>query len=227
VLLFGLAYATPASADGPGRKFNCSPMKRLCPLIAKPPNSSSIFRDLGDRKHQNPISSGPLAELASLPRIFGTLRRRRSPRAYPRLPVQPGTGRWLVRMHEIWCAGLTRRCCSIGADGNRFLPGTKNPLGRSSPWIYFFHSSGFQRDARAISKDPYSLDTCRRTGSRDGGALYAWLGDHWPRQPLRSVISLSFDIQGQEQPTPWIEAGSCVLDVKRAHFRVAQGFCRQ
>ena len=38
------------------------------------------------------------------------------------------------------------------------------------------------------------------------------------------MISLSFDIQGQEQPTPWIEGWRCVYDVKTGTFSVPNGF---
>jgi len=43
------------------------------------------------------------------------------------------------------------------------------------------------------------------------------------REPLRRDQP-SFDIQGQEQPTPWIEGCRCAYDVKTGRFSVPDGF---
>lgn len=47
---------------------------------------------------------------------------------------------------------------------------------------------------------------------------YAWLGQHWPDSRY-VVISLSFDMQGDEEKAPWIEGWHCVYDTKMEHFR--------
>ena len=52
---------------------------------------------------------------------------------------------------------------------------------------------------------------------------YAWLRQHWPSSRY-AVISLSFDIQGQDQPTPWIEDWRCLYDLKTGAFSVPDSF---
>ena len=106
-------------------------------------------------------------------------------------------------------------------DRNRFLPATKKPLGDLA-WDYFFTlpaSNGMHRDP----KDPYSLNHMQANLPKGMEENYEWLGQHWPDSRY-VVISLSFDIQGQEQPTPWIEGWRCVYDVKSGTFSVPDGF---
>jgi hypothetical protein len=38
------------------------------------------------------------------------------------------------------------------------------------------------------------------------------------------VISLSFDIQGADRPTPWIQGWPCVYDLKTRKFSVPANF---
>jgi hypothetical protein len=38
------------------------------------------------------------------------------------------------------------------------------------------------------------------------------------------VISLSFDMQGEEEKTPWIEGWHCVYDLKTGAFSVPSDF---
>ena len=72
-------------------------------------------------------------------------------------------------------------------------------------------------------KDPYSLNHMQANLLKGMEENYDWLGQHWPDSRY-VVISLSFDIQGQEQPTPWIEGWRCVYDVKSGTFSVPDGF---
>jgi hypothetical protein len=52
---------------------------------------------------------------------------------------------------------------------------------------------------------------------------YAWLGLNWADSRY-VVIGLSFDIQGAERPTPWIEGWWCVYDLKTTEFSVPSAF---
>jgi hypothetical protein len=52
---------------------------------------------------------------------------------------------------------------------------------------------------------------------------YAWMGEHWPHSRY-IVISLSFDTQGEEKPSPWIEGWHCVYDLKTGAFSVPPDF---
>ena len=52
---------------------------------------------------------------------------------------------------------------------------------------------------------------------------YAWMGQHWPDSRY-VVISLSFDMQGEEKPAPWIEGWHCVYDLKTGAFSVPPDF---
>jgi hypothetical protein len=49
------------------------------------------------------------------------------------------------------------------------------------------------------------------------------MGQHWPDSRY-IVVSLNFDIQGQEKPSPWIEDWWCVYDVKTGAFSIPPDF---
>jgi hypothetical protein len=38
------------------------------------------------------------------------------------------------------------------------------------------------------------------------------------------VLTFSFDIQGQEKPTPWIEGWRCIYDLKTGKFSIPPEF---
>jgi hypothetical protein len=76
---------------------------------------------------------------------------------------------------------------------------------------------------RKFTKDPYSLDHMRADLLKGMEENYAWLGEHWPDSRY-VVISLSFDMQGQDEPAPWIEGWRCVYDVKTGTFSVPSSF---
>jgi hypothetical protein len=72
-------------------------------------------------------------------------------------------------------------------------------------------------------KDPYSLDHMQVNLLKGMEENYASLGQHWPDSRY-IAISLSFDIQGQDQPTPWIEDWRCVYDLQTGAFSVPESF---
>ena len=215
LLLLGLACATPASADRPGRKF-----KLLADQTTLSPDHQirieQFSRNLGDwhivhqfwtfdrsGKPASLLNRNEDADLAAYPAGF-----RFSP-----------DSQWLVRMQKLGAGYQT--LLLYRRDGNRFLPATKKPLGDLA-WDYFFTlpaSKGMRRDPKA----PYSLDHMQANLLKGMEENYAWLGEHWPESRY-VVISLSFDIQGQKQPTPWIEGRRCVYDVKTGRFSVPDGF---
>ena len=105
--------------------------------------------------------------------------------------------------------------------GDQFLPATIKPLGELA-WDYFFSlpdSRGMQRDA----SDPYSLDHAQVHLVKGMEENYAWIGMHWPGS-RHVVISLSFDIQGQDKPSAWIEDWWCVYDLETGTFSVPAAF---
>ena len=52
---------------------------------------------------------------------------------------------------------------------------------------------------------------------------YAWMGQRWPDSRY-VVISLSFDMKGLHEKTPWIEGWHCVYDLKTGTFSVPGDF---
>jgi hypothetical protein len=119
-----------------------------------------------------------------------------------------------------WCAcknweRVTRRSfCIAGMDINSHRR-PKKTFGDLA-WDYFFTtpaSKGMPRDP----KDPYSLDHASAGLVAGMEENYAGLGQHWPANRY-IVISLSFDIQGKEKPSPWIEGWRCVYDLKTGAF---------
>ena len=168
VLLFGLACATPACADGPGRKF-----KRLADETTTSPDRQirieQYSRDFGDwniihqfwtfgrdGKPASLLNRNEDADLAGYPAGF-----RFSP-----------DSQWLVRMQKLGAGYQT--LLLYRRDGNRFLPATKKPLGDLA-WDYFFTlpaSNGMHRDP----KDPYSLDHMQANLLKGMEENYEWLG---------------------------------------------------
>jgi hypothetical protein len=101
-------------------------------------------------------------------------------------------------------------------QGNRFVAATGKPLGELA-WDYFFSlpvSKGLLRDPK--SRDSLDHQRANLKGMEEN---YAWLGQHWPNSRY-VVISLSLDIQGADEPTPWIEGWRCVYDLKTGAFSV-------
>ena len=71
--------------------------------------------------------------------------------------------------------------------------------------------------------DPYALDHAFVGLVKGTEENYAWMGQHWPDSRY-IVISLSFDMQGEETPGPWIEGWRCFYDLKTGAFSVPPDF---
>ena len=126
---------------------------------------------------------------------------------------------WLVRMQKLGAGSQT--LFLYRRKGYQFSPATTKPLGDLA-WDYFFStpaSKGMHRDP----KDPYALDHAFVGLVKGMEENYAWMGEHWPDSRY-IVISLSFDTQGEEKPSPWIEGWHCVYDLKTGAFSVPPDF---
>jgi hypothetical protein len=126
---------------------------------------------------------------------------------------------WLVRMQGTGAGFQT--LLLYKRDGNRFVAATAKPLGDLA-WDYFF--------TQPVSKDmPTELDELnhKRADLLKGmEENYAWLGVKWPDSRY-IVISLGFDIQGNEKPTPYIQGWRCVYDTQTGQFSVPASFAEQ
>jgi hypothetical protein len=126
---------------------------------------------------------------------------------------------WLVRMQKLGAGYQT--LFLYRRNGYQFSPATPKPLGDLA-WDYFFStpaSKGMRRDP----KDPYSLGHAFVGLIKGMEENYAGMGQHWPDSRF-IVISLSFDTQGDEEKTPWIEDWHCVYDTKTGSFSVPPDF---
>ena len=126
---------------------------------------------------------------------------------------------WLVRMQKLGAGYLT--LFLYQRHGYRFSPATRKPLGDLA-WDYFFTQPASKSMIRD-PKDPYSLDHAVAVLVKGLNENYAGMGQHWPDSRYL-VISLNFDIQGQDKPTPWIEDWHCVYDLKTGKFSVPAEF---
>jgi hypothetical protein len=128
---------------------------------------------------------------------------------------------WLVRMQKLRAGYQT--LFLYRRDHLRLTSATAKPLGDLA-WDYFFSlpvSKRMHRDP----KDRYSLDHAQAILLKGLEENYAWLGQHWPDSRYL-VISLSFDVQGEEKPSPWIEGWRCLYDMKTGAFSVPSEFSR-
>jgi hypothetical protein len=126
---------------------------------------------------------------------------------------------WLVRMQKLGAGYQT--LFLYRRNGYQFSPATTKPLGDLA-WDYFFTtpaSKGMHRDP----KDRYALDHAFVGLVKGMEENYAWMGEHWPDSRY-VVISLSFDMQGEEEKTPWIEGWHCVYDLQARTFSVPPDF---
>src|ERR1700730_264857 len=158
VLLFGIAAATPAHADGSGPKF-----KLLTDEATKSPDRQlrveQYSRNMGDdgflyqfwtfdnaHKHGFPLNPDESTDLAGYPAGF-----RFSP-----------DSQWLVRMQKLGAGYHT--LLLYRRQGNRFVAATSQPVGQLA-WDYFLSlpvSKGMLLDP----KDRGSI-TSKRTWSRE------------------------------------------------------------
>ncbi|MFZ2158668.1 MAG: hypothetical protein WAV72_21460 [Bradyrhizobium sp.] len=215
LLLLGIAMAAQADAGGPRPGFRLN----ADATISSPDRTLRVeqySRELGDRgllyqfwtcdrDHRHPflLNPGEDDELAGYQAGF-----RFSP-----------DSQWLVRMQKLGAGYQT--LFLYRRNGYQFSPATTKPLGDLA-WDYFFGSpasKGMRRDPR----DRYSLNHAQVSLLKGMEENYAWLGQQWPDSRY-VVISLSFDTQGQEEPSPWIEGWRCVYDLKTGTFSVPAGF---
>jgi hypothetical protein len=127
--------------------------------------------------------------------------------------------RWLVRMQKLG-AGI-QTLFLYRRNGYQFSAATTKPLGDLA-WDYFFTtptSNGMHRNPQ----DLYALGHAFVGLVKGLEENYAGMGQHWPDSRYL-VISLSFDMQGEEQKTPWIEAWHCVYEVETGTFSVPPDF---
>jgi hypothetical protein len=216
--LSALVTAAPVRAAGPGPKFK---------LLADDPNDTMTTPDqqvnleqysknLGndgdiyqfwtfDSHHKHPflLNKGEGTDLAGYAAGF-----RFSP-----------DSQWLVRLQKLGAGYMT--LFLYHRDGFRFSSATRTPLGDLA-WDYFFSQPASKSMIRD-PKDRYSLDHATVVLIKGLEENYAWMGEHWPDRRYL-VISLSFDIQGQDKPTPWIEGWHCVYDMKTGQFSVPPDF---
>jgi hypothetical protein len=214
LLLMGLVTVAPASADGPGRKFKhltdetfTSPDGQLrVEQYSRTSNDDTIHQFWTfDRNRQRGslLNRNEDTDLAGYPAGF-----RFSP-----------DSQWLVRMQKLGAGYHT--LFLYRRDGYRFSSATAKPLGEWA-WDYFFSQPASQ-DMQRDPKDPYALNHAQVHLLKGLDENYAWLGGHWPDSHYL-VLTLSFDIQGQEKPSPWIEGWRCVYDLKGGKFSVPPEF---
>ena len=124
--------------------------------------------------------------------------------------------KWLVRMQGTGAGFQT--LLLYKRQGDHFVAATEKPLGNLA-WEYFF--------TQPISKDmptqPDELNHKRADLLKGMEENYAWLGVKWPDSRY-VVISLGFDIQGNDKPTPYIQGWRCVYDTQTGKFSVPATF---
>jgi hypothetical protein len=215
-LMLALATMAPASADGPRAGFKLDPeatvftspdQKVRVEQYSKDSKDGGLLYQFwtfdADHRHPFPLNPGEGDDLAGYAAGF-----RFSP-----------DSRWLVQMQKLGAGYQT--LFLYRRKGERFSPATTKPLGDLA-WDYFFTtpaSKGMHRNP----KDPYALDHAFVGLVKGMEENYAWIGEHWPDSRY-VVISLSFDIQGEEKPSPWIEGWHCVYDLKTGAFSVPPDF---
>ena len=128
---------------------------------------------------------------------------------------------WLVRMQKLGAGYQT--LFLYRRDHLRLTSATAKPLGDLA-WDYFFSLPVSKRMHRN-PKDRYSLGHAQAILLKGLEENYAWLEQHWPDSRYL-VISLSFDVQGEEKPSPWIEGWRCLYDMKTGAFSVPSEFSR-
>jgi hypothetical protein len=213
-LLLALATVAPARADGPGAGFKLkadgtfiSPDKTMrVEQYAKAQEDESLLYQIWtfdrDHRHRFLLNPGENDDVAGYAAGF-----RFSP-----------DSQWLVRMQKQGAGYQT--LFLYRRNGYRFSPATTKPLGDLA-WDYFFTtpaSKGMHRDEKNHALDHAFVGLVKGMEKN-----YAWMGQHWPDSRF-IVISLSFDMQGEETKGPWIEGWHCVYDLKTAEFSVPPDF---
>jgi hypothetical protein len=216
LLLLGIASVAPVRADGPGAGFKLDPKAtvftspdrkvRLEQYVKKTEDGDLFYQFWTfdrDRRHAfllNPDEGDDPTGYAAGFRF--------SP-----------DSQWLVRMQKLGAGSQT--LFLYRRKGYEFPAATTKPLGDLA-WDYFFTtptSKGMHRDP----ENPYGLDHAFVGLVKGMEENYTSMGQHWPDSRY-VVISLSFDMQGEEKPAPWIEGWHCVYDLKTGTFSVPPDF---
>jgi hypothetical protein len=211
LLLLGLATATSAKAAGPDGMFKPGAYASF-DSPDQTVRVEQFSKDMGDdgflfqfwtfdrtRKHASLLNKGEDTDTAGYAAGF-----RFSP-----------DSRWLIRMQKLGSGVQTLYLYK--RTGDRFVSATTKPLGDAA-WDFFFTqpaAAGVRKDP----KDPYTLDHMQAGLIQGFSDNYAAMGQHWPDSRYL-VISLSFDIQGEDTPFPWIEDWRCVYDLKTGTFSI-------
>lgn len=213
LLLVCLVTLAPASADGPGRKF-----QRLADEAFTSPDGQVRVEQFSRKSDDNVVyqfwsfdwkGRGSLlnpkedSDLAGYPAGF-----RFSPNS-----------QWLVRMQKLGAGYHT--LFLYRRSGHQFASATAKPLGDLA-WDYFYS----QPIAKEINRDPKDHDSLNHAQVHLLKGLdenYAWLGQHWPDSRYL-VISFTFDAQGEEKPLPWVDGWRCAYDMKTGQFSIPPDF---
>jgi hypothetical protein len=215
LLLLGIASVAPARADGPGAGFKLDPKAkvftspdrkvRLEQYAKKAEDGAYVFQFWTfDRNHRHAFLLNPGEEGDNQTSYAAGYR------------FSPDS-QWLVRMQKLGSGSQT--LFLYRRNGYQFSPAI--PLGDLA-WDYFFTtptSKGMHRDP----ENPYGLDHAFVALVKGMEENYAWMGQHWPDSRY-VVISLSFDMQGEDVKAPWIEDWHCVYDLKTGAFSVPPDF---
>jgi hypothetical protein len=219
VLLLSFATAAPALAEGPAAEFK---LDDKAPVFVSPDQQIRIEayyktdKDdnwlfqfwIFDRDHGHPflLNPGEKDDVAGYAAGFRF----------------SADSQWLVRGQKLGAGYQT--LFLYRRDGDRFLPATKKPLGDMA-WDYFFTTPTSKRMYRN-PKDPYSMDHAFVALIEGMDDSYASLGQHWPENRY-VVMSLSFDMQGEDRKAPWIVGWQCIYDLKTGKFSVPHEFAEK
>jgi hypothetical protein len=218
MLLLGVALAAPAWADGPGAGFT---LDREAKIFKSPDRQVRL------EQYAKKLEDGSFAYQFW---TFDANHRRAfllnpdeddDPTSYAAGFRFSPDSHWLVRMQKLGSGSQT--LFLYQKKGSQFLPATEKPLGDLA-WDYFFTtptSKGMHRDP----ENPYGLDHAFVALVKGMEENYAWMGQHWPDSRY-VVISLSFDMQGEDVKAPWIEDWHCVYDLKTRKFSVPADFAK-
>jgi hypothetical protein len=215
LLLLCVATATPANAAGlrAGFTLNAEYTVTAPDQTLRVEQYSKALKDQGvlyqfwtfdrDRRHAFLLNPGEGHDLAGYAAGF-----RFSP-----------DSQWLVRMQKLGAGYQT--LFLYHRKGDQFSPVTTRPLGDLA-WDYFFTTPASKGMHRA-RKGPFALHHAFAGLVKGMEENYAGMGQHWPDSRY-IVIGLSFDTQGEEKPSPWIEGWRCVYDLKTQAFSVPPDF---
>jgi hypothetical protein len=215
MLLLGIGAAAPAWADGPGAGFK---LDQQAPVF-KSPDGTVLLEQYAKENQDDDLLYQFWTFDADHRHAFLLNRKGEDPTSYAAGFRFSPDSQWLVRMQKLGSGSQT--LFLYRRNGYQFSLATKKPLGDLA-WDYFFTTptaKGMHRDP----KNPYGLDHAFVALVKGMEENYAWMGEHWPDSRY-VVISLSFDMQGEDVKAPWIEDWHCVYDLKTGKFSVPADF---